>query len=121
MDIIATMDGDRQMDPLPSRLDPIVDCKVRLHLGNRLSSPNYLPRSYDYVAVLWKCDSHFSHKSYQAIGLTDPQNSYTAISRRALEVIGFEGMYPRYGYLNDRLVRLNIRGLDTKHPHLKTQ
>ena len=42
--------------------------------------------------------------------MMDPQNGYTAISRRALESIEFKDMHPRYGYLNDRLVRLNIHG-----------
>jgi hypothetical protein len=42
--------------------------------------------------------------------LMDPQNGYTAISYRALERINLDRMYPRYGYLNDLLVKLNVFG-----------
>ena len=120
MDIIATMDGDGQMDPhyLPQFLDPIVDCKCDFTLGNRLSSPQYRGRMSKWrffgnaiLTFLTKVASGYW-------SMTDPQNGYTAISRRALEVIGFEGMYPRYGYLNDRLVRLNIHGFRIRNiPH----
>jgi len=120
MDIIVTMDGDGQMDPhyLPQFLDPIVDCKCDFTLGNRLISPEYRGRMSKWrffgnamLTFLTKVASGYW-------SMTDPQNGYTAISRRALEVIGFEDMYPRYGYLNDRLVRLNIHGFQIRNiPH----
>jgi hypothetical protein len=51
--------------------------------------------------------------------LMDPQNNYTAISKRALERIDPNTIYPRYGYCNDILVRLNTYGfkvVNVKHP-----
>jgi hypothetical protein len=51
--------------------------------------------------------------------MVDPQNGFTAISRRAIDKIGINSMYTRYGYLNDRLVRLNIWGfrvVNVPHP-----
>ena len=51
--------------------------------------------------------------------LMDPQNGYTAISRRALERIDPNNIYPRYGYCNDILVRLNtysFKAVNVNHP-----
>jgi len=41
----------------------------------------------------------------------DPQNGYTAISRRALDSIAVEDLYEYYGYCNDLLVKLNAKGM----------
>jgi len=41
------------------------------------------------------------------------------ISKRALESIGLNGIYPRYGYCNDVLVKLNVLGfrvINVPHP-----
>jgi glycosyltransferase involved in cell wall biosynthesis len=112
IDVVATMDGDGQMDPqyLSKFLDPIIDGRCDFTLGNRLSSPEYRGRMSKWrffgnamLTFLTKIASGYW-------SMMDPQNGYTAISRRALESIEFKDMYPRYGYLNDRLVRLNIHG-----------
>lgn len=112
IDVVATMDGDGQMDPqyLSKFLDPVIDGKCDFTLGNRLSSPEYRGRMSKWrffgnamLTFLTKIASGYW-------SMMDPQNGYTAISRRALESIEFKDMYPRYGYLNDRLVRLNIHG-----------
>lgn len=120
MDIVATMDGDGQMDPeyLYKFLDPIVDEKSDFTLGNRLMSDKYRGNMSKWrffgnatLTLLTKIASGYW-------SMMDPQNGYTAISRRALERIDIEDMYPRYGYLNDRLVRLNIYGFGIKNvPH----
>jgi hypothetical protein len=49
----------------------------------------------------------------------DPQNGYTVISRRALERMDPDKIYPRYGYCNDILVKLNTYGfkaVNINHP-----
>ncbi len=121
MDIIAVMGGDNQMDPefLPNLLDPIVDNKCDYTMGNRLVNPIYRASMSTWrfagntmLTMLTKVASGYW-------SMIDPQNGYTAISRRALERIDLEAMYPRYGYCNDLLVRLNIssfRVINVPHP-----
>jgi len=121
MDIIAVMGGDNQMDPefLPNLLDPIVDNKCDYTMGNRLVNPIYRASMSTWrfigntmLTMLTKIASGYW-------SMIDPQNGYTAISRRALERIDLEAMYPRYGYCNDLLVRLNIssfRVINVPHP-----
>ncbi len=120
MDIVATIDGDNQMDPtfLPSLLDPIVDNKCDFSMGNRLINPEYRKGMSKWryfgnsvLTLLTKIASGYW-------SIMDPQNGYTAISRKALEGIGIQSLYPRYGYLNDRLVKLNVYGYRVKNvPH----
>ena len=120
IDIVATMDGDGQMDPeyLSKIIDPVVDGKVDFTVGNRLLSPESRKGMSKWryfgnaiLSLLTKIASGYWQ-------LMDPQNGYTAISRRALEVIPFQKMYPRYGYLNERLTLLNIYGFRVRNvPH----
>ncbi|KLK87174.1 glycosyl transferase [Methanoculleus sediminis] len=120
MDIVAVMAGDNQMDPafLPRLLDPVVDGKADYAVGNRLINPEYRKdmsrwRFFGNAALtlLTKIASGYWQ-------LMDPQNGYTAISRRALETIPLDAVYPRYGYCNDILVRLNVYGFRVKNvPH----
>jgi glycosyltransferase involved in cell wall biosynthesis len=120
MDIAAVMAGDNQMDPafLPQLLDPIVDGKCDYTIGNRLISPEYRKGMSKWrffgnaiLTFLTKMASGYWQ-------MMDPQNGYTAISGRALERIGLEGIYPRYGYCNDLLVKLNVWGFRIKNlPH----
>lgn len=121
MDIIAVMGGDNQMDPsfLPELLDPIVDNKCDYTMGNRLVNPIYRSSMSTWrfigntmLTMLTKIASGYW-------SMIDPQNGYTAITRRALERIDLDAMYPRYGYCNDLLVRLNIssfRVINVPHP-----
>jgi hypothetical protein len=44
-------------------------------------------------------------------GMVDPQNGYAAISLHALEELPIDDLYEEYGFLNDLLVHLNVRGL----------
>lgn len=120
MDIVAVMAGDNQMDPafLPRLLDPIIDGKADYTVGNRLINPEFRKGMSRWrfagnatLTLLTKIASGYWQ-------LVDPQNGYTAISKRALETIPLDAVYPRYGYCNDILVRLNVYGFRVKNvPH----
>ena len=120
MEIVAGMAGDNQLDPafLPKLLDPIIDGKADYAVGNRLINPEFRTGMSRWrfvgnsaLTLLTKIASGYWQ-------LVDPQNGYTAISRRALETIPLDAVYPRYGYCNDILVRLNVYGFRVKNvPH----
>lgn len=119
-EVIAVMAGDNQMDPdfLPELLNPIIDGTVDYTVGNRLINPEFRRGMSKWrfvgnsvLTLLTKIASGYWQ-------LMDPQNGYTAISRRALETISLELIYPRYGYCNDLLVWLNTYGFRAKNvPH----
>ena len=110
--VTVVMAGDNQMDPelLPSIIDPIIGNCADYTKGNRLLSPEYRKGMSRWrfvgnsiLTILTKFSSGYWK-------LMDPQNGYTAISKRALERIDLNRIYPRYGYCNDLLVKLNIFG-----------
>ena len=112
MDIAVVMAGDDQMDPaeLTRLLDPLVEGKADYAKGNRLSAlrhrhgmSNWRFFGNQLLSVLTKVAS-----GYWRIG--DPQNGYAAITIKALTRIDLDKIYPRYGYCNDLLVRLNVAG-----------
>ncbi len=121
MDCVAVMAGDHQMDPdfLPALIDPIIDKKCDYTMGNRLISMEYSKgmSKWRYIGnatltMLTKIASGYWQ-------MMDPQNGYTVISKRALERINLTGIYPRYGYCNDLLVKLNVVGfrvINVPHP-----
>jgi glycosyltransferase involved in cell wall biosynthesis len=121
VDIAAVMAGDNQMDPafLPHLLDPIINGKADYTVGNRLVNPDYrkgMSRWRFFGNALLTLFTKIASGYWQMI---DPQNGYTAISRRALERIGLDEVYPGYGYCNDLLVRLNTWGfrmVNVAHP-----
>jgi len=121
MDIVAVMAGDNQMDPafLPDLLGPIISNKCDYTMGNRLINPNFRKGMSRWrftgnaiLTMLTKIASGYWQ-------MMDPQNGYTAISKRALEHISLDDVYPRYGYCNDILVKLNVMGfrvINVPHP-----
>jgi glycosyltransferase involved in cell wall biosynthesis len=121
MDCVAVMAGDNQMDPdfLTALLDPVIDKKCDYTMGNRLISPEYRKgmSTWRYLGnsvltMLTKIASGYWQ-------MMDPQNGYTVISKRALERINLNGIYTRFGYCNDLLVKLNVVGfrvINVPHP-----
>lgn len=112
IDITVVMAGDNQMDPkvMPQLIDPIINNKADYSKGNRLLSPAYRKgmSSWRFFGnTLLTFLTKFSSGYWK---LMDPQNGYTAISHRGLERLNLDSIYPRYGYCNDLLVKLNVFG-----------
>lgn len=121
MDISVVMAGDNQMDPafLPAILDPVVEGKADYAKGNRLLDPEYR-KGMSRWRLLGNSMLTFLTKVASGYWqLVDPQNGYTAISRRALERIDLDSIYPGYCFENDMLIKLNVYGfrvVDVPHP-----
>jgi glycosyltransferase involved in cell wall biosynthesis len=112
IDIIVVMAGDNQMDGkyLPQLLAPILDGKADYTKGNRLSHIAHREGMSNWrffgnwlLTILTKIASGYWK-------IRDPQNGYTAATRECLSQLSLDKIYPRYGYLNDFLVKLNVAG-----------
>lgn len=113
MDVVAVMAGDNQMNPLelPRLLFPILEGKADYTKGNRLLSENFrigMSRWRAFGNTLLSLLTKIGSGYWQVM---DPQNGYTAISRRALETLELDSIYPSYGYCNDLLIKLNAFGM----------
>lgn len=109
MDVVAVMAGDGQMAPskLPNLLDPIVGDEADYVVGNRTSSrANMKGMTYWRRLGNWLL-RWLTRIAAGNLSICDPQNGYTAISRRALTGLDLNRVYPRYGYCNDLLVKLS--------------
>ena len=112
-DVAAVMAGDGQMDPrdLPGVIEPIADGAADYVKGNRFLHPEVwtaMPPARIVgnlvLSAATKLTSGYRH-------VFDSQCGYTAISRRALEAVELDGVFPRYGYPNDLLSRLHVAGM----------
>ena len=112
IDITAIMAGDAQMDPnqLCRLIDPIIEEKADYTKGNRLTHkekikmPRFRAFGNGLLTFLTKIASGYWN-------VIDPQNGYTAISKKALGKINIDRIYKRYGYPNDILIKLNLARL----------
>lgn len=113
IDIVAKMDADGQMDPdyLPRLLDPIVEGDADYAKGNRLLNRNHRENMPNWrffgnaiLTFLTKIASGYWK-------MMDPQNGYTAISKKALNNVRIDNMFEYFGYCNDLLVKLNAKGM----------
>ncbi len=110
IDCVVKIDGDGQMDPgeIESICKPVVFDGIDYVKGNRLihkSAHLVIPRvrflGNSILSILTKVASGYW-------SISDTQTAFTAISKEALYSIDLTRIYPRYGYPNDLLVKLNI-------------
>ncbi len=111
-DAFVVMAGDGQMDPgdLPSLIEPIARGDADYVKGDRFRRPDVvrtMPRARRVGGIV------FSWATARAIGvpISDSQCGYTAIAREACERLDLEALWPGYGYPNDLLSQLALRGL----------
>ncbi|GAA0534858.1 glycosyltransferase family 2 protein [Halorubrum ejinorense] len=113
VDVVAVMSGDGQMDPaiLDRIIGPVVRDEADYAKGNRLRHAEYRRQM-----STWRTFGNVLLTGLTRIAsgywrMTDPQNGYTAISRRALDRVEYESLYEDYGFCNHLLVRLNKQGI----------
>jgi glycosyltransferase involved in cell wall biosynthesis len=112
-DVVAVMAGDGQMAPedLPRLLDPIAAGTADYVKGNRFARPEVwrvMPRARLAGNMLLSLATRVTSGYWR---MFDSQCGYTVASRRALEAVDLGRMFPRYGYPNDLLARLNAAGM----------
>ena len=108
-DVVAVMAGDGQMDPadLPGLLDPLVDGRADYAKGNRFAHRSVwrvMPKSRIAGNLLLSFATKVTSGYWRVF---DSQCGYTAITRRALQRLDLDRLFPRYGYPNDLLARLH--------------
>lgn len=109
IDVIATIDGDGQMDPslLPRLLDPVVEGRAGYAKGNRFADTNVareMPPFRLFGNLLLTGLTRIATGYWK---LSDPQNGFTAVSREALLDAEIESLWEYYGYMNQLMARLN--------------
>ncbi len=114
-DITLVVAGDGQMDPqyIPKLIEPIIEGNADYTKGDRLSSPqrNKMPifRRFgnSILTLLTKVSTGYWN-------IIDPQNGYTAITKKALALILEEKITDGYGNPNDFLIALNINNIKVR-------
>jgi glycosyltransferase involved in cell wall biosynthesis len=113
-DAFVVMAGDGQMDPrdLPAVVDPIASGAADYVKGDRFGSLRAdvgrgMPAPRRIGGLL------FSWATSRAVGfrVSDSQCGYTALARAACARLDLDGLWPGYGYPNDLLSQVALRGL----------
>jgi glycosyltransferase involved in cell wall biosynthesis len=111
-DAFVVMAGDGQMDPrdLSGLVDPITRGEADYVKGDRFRWRDGM-RAFPPVRLLGGLA--FSWATSRAIGVpvSDSQCGYTALAREACTRLDLDALWPGYGYPNDLLSQLALRGL----------
>lgn len=113
-DITVVVGGDNQMplDQVTDLLDPVVAGQADYAKGNRFLTPDFRLEDMPWtrlfpnavISALTKVASGF----YKIFDVVD---GYTAINKRAIDMVDWSKAWKAYGYPMDYLVRLNAYGL----------
>lgn len=113
-DICVVTGGDHQMpmEQIPALLEPIVDGRAEYTKGNRFLMADEgledMPWSRMLPNALLSFMTKMASGYYKVFDVVD---GFTAISRRAIDLVDWEEAWKGYGYPMDFLVRLNAYGL----------
>ena len=116
-DITVVVGGDNQMplDQVEDLLDPIVDGSVDYTKGNRFlmadEGADDMPRTRFLGNALLSIMTKMASGYYKIFDVVD---GYTAISKRAIDLVDWKKAWKGYGYPMDFLVRLNAYGLKAR-------
>ena len=112
-DVAVVLAGDGQMDPdeMERLLEPIAVGAADYVKGNRLGHPELARRMPAARRVGNRALTLLTRMAVGDETLQDSQCGYTAIARRALEAVPLEDVWPRYGYPNDLIGRLQLAGM----------
>lgn len=110
MDVAVVMAGDGQMPPneLADIVRPVTSGAADYSKANRLVVEQAwatIPRKRFLGNAMLSLLTKIASGYYQ---VADSQTGYTAITADMLRRLDLDDMYPRYGYPNDMLVRLNV-------------
>ncbi|HEV3189698.1 MAG TPA: glycosyltransferase family 2 protein [Polyangiaceae bacterium] len=111
-DAFVVMAGDDQMDPrdLPGLVAPIARGQADYVKGNRFGDRD-VARTMPAVRLLGGLFLSWATSRAIGVSISDSQCGYTAIARHSCEKLNLDSLWPRYGYPNDLLSQLAIRGL----------
>lgn len=110
-ELVAVMAGDGQMHPddLQALLLPLLHGSADYCKGDRLSHPQARTR----MPLLRYVGNHLLSaltRVCTGTSVRDSQCGYTALSRRALERLPLDSLWNGYGYPNDLIGWLSLRG-----------
>jgi glycosyltransferase involved in cell wall biosynthesis len=111
-DAFVVMAGDGQMDPgdLPSLVEKVARDEADYVKGNRFAWPGVEKRMPPVRLYGGKLLSWLTSRATR-LRIDDSQCGYTALSRAACARLDLDALWPTYGYPNDLLGQLAVRGL----------
>jgi len=111
-DAFVVMAGDGQMDPadLPGLVTPIARREADYVKGNRFRMPG-TARSMPLARLAVGLVLSWATACAIGVPISDSQCGYTAIARDACACLDLDSVWPRYGYPNDLLSQLALRGM----------
>ena len=116
-DIAVVVGGDNQMplDEVTNFLDPLMDDGVDYAKGNRFfmweKTRRHMPKIRIFGNIVITALTKMACGYYKIMDVVD---GYTAITKRAIDIVDWSQAWKRYGYPMDFLIRLNAYGLRVK-------